>query len=418
MKLLERYSTQCGLKIGKQFLLEKFYPLPDNKPYILIHGSSGMPGKNYPYFNEVMDILTQILSNNGINIYQIGGKDDIPIKHCIHLQGLTSLHQTNYLIRKALLLIGNDSWTSHRAGALNIPIVELFGTTSESNHSPYQYNPRSIFLSSHRFDRKPSFLPNEAPLTIGLIPPEKIVNAVLKILGGNFQIHRKSFLIGQAYHLNIVEWVPDTLMNPDFLKGQPLICRYDLLNVARNENEQFLGHALQNRPINIVTNKEINLNLLLQFKKQIVMINFEINENHNPEYVKLIKKTGNKIRFFTKEQDKEKVSNLRFKFFDIATIEQFGEKTKENFLNESYEWTGKEIDKNAFSVKLGETWFRSNKFILSNGMAFLSKAHFLAKQPTDRLENNVAPVLDVPEFWSELDHFYIFEQKEHIIIEK
>jgi ADP-heptose:LPS heptosyltransferase len=192
MKLLERYSTQCGLKIGKQFLLEKFYPLPDNKPYILVHGSSGMPGKNYPYYNEVMDILVQILTNNGINIYQIGGKEDVPIKHCIHLQGLTSLHQTNYLIGKALLLIGNDSWTSHRAGALNVPIVELFGTTSVSNHSPYQYNPRSIFLSSHRFDRKPSFAPNEAPLTIGLIPPENVVNAVLKILGGNFQINRKS----------------------------------------------------------------------------------------------------------------------------------------------------------------------------------------------------------------------------------
>lgn len=411
MKLLERYSTQCGLRIGKQFLLEKFYPLADDRPYILLHSSSGMPGKNYPYYNDVMDLLAPILLQNHIAIYQIGGPQDPPIKHCVHLQGKTSVHQTNYLIKRALALIGNDSWTSHRAGHLGIPVIEVFGPTEADNHAPYEYHPASIFIRSHRNGNKPSFGSNENPLTLGLIPPEVISNCFLRIVNTNYRIDRKTYLMGRHYGNTIIEWVPDNQVSPDFLKDQPLVCRYDYLKESSQAAETNLAHCLQSRQLNIVTDKEIDLRLVAGLKGNIRAVNYRVKLLDNPEYIKALKKTGVRVIFFTDLVDKKLVSELRFKFFDIASIDVLQEKSIENFVQESEQFTREKLDLASFLAQNNDLWFRSNKYILARGKAYLSKAHFNLDLPTNSLENNIMQVVDSPDFWKEIDHMYIFKQK-------
>mgnify|MGYP006173706677 CR=1 FL=1 len=75
MKLLELYSLATGLRIGQQYLVETFYPLPFDR-YVTIQGGSGMQSKNYPYYGEVLGLLLPALKVAGIHVVQLGGKDD------------------------------------------------------------------------------------------------------------------------------------------------------------------------------------------------------------------------------------------------------------------------------------------------------------------------------------------------------
>jgi len=77
MHLLKRYSQSASnAKIDKPFLLEEFFPLPFDEPYIHIHASTGLPSKNYDYWQEVIDVLFLHLRKYNVKIIQTGGKED------------------------------------------------------------------------------------------------------------------------------------------------------------------------------------------------------------------------------------------------------------------------------------------------------------------------------------------------------
>jgi hypothetical protein len=406
MKLLERYSLQTGLKIGKQFLMEKFYPLEANT-YITIQAGSGMQGKNYPFFNEVLDVLAETFKQNNIKIYQLGGPEDPPLKHCIHLQGKLDIHQSNYVLSRAALHIGNDSWLQHRAGHLNIPIIDLFGTTSEKNHSPLNYNPNSIFLSSHRWNKTPTFASNENPLSIALIPPEQIINSVFKIFQANFSLPRKSFLFGGNYLQSIVEWVPDQPLNVQLLNGPQIVVRFDylkngFLEVAKGE--QFLYQVLSQRNCIIVTNHPLNIDVLKRFKQNITFIALKISDAISISYAKELKQSGIRCRFVTEEKDEEKIKKIRLDLFDVTLVEKINKKSKQNFLNEAKEYSNSSLEK----INIDNLHFRTNKYIISNNKIFLSQSHFYKDISTPSFDSNIGKVIDDDLFWEEIDHFYFF----------
>ena len=76
MHLLETYALSTGSKIGKPFIVKKFFPVKYEK-YITIQNSSGMPAKCYDYFQQVVDFLLPVLNKENIGIVQIGGKEDV-----------------------------------------------------------------------------------------------------------------------------------------------------------------------------------------------------------------------------------------------------------------------------------------------------------------------------------------------------
>jgi len=62
MHLLETYALTTGSKIKKPFILKKYFPLPFER-YVTIQNSSGMPGKCYDYFQEVIDFIFYLKSS-------------------------------------------------------------------------------------------------------------------------------------------------------------------------------------------------------------------------------------------------------------------------------------------------------------------------------------------------------------------
>jgi ADP-heptose:LPS heptosyltransferase len=102
MHLLETYALSTGSKISKPFIIKKYFPLPTNK-YITIQNSSGMNGKCYDYFQDVIDFLYEKLNSKGFQIIQIGSKEDKPLNRVINLQGQTDINQTAFILNNSSL---------------------------------------------------------------------------------------------------------------------------------------------------------------------------------------------------------------------------------------------------------------------------------------------------------------------------
>lgn len=400
MKLLERYALQCGLKIGKQFLHESFFPLETDR-YITWQASSGMAAKNYPYYNEVIRLIRDQLAAANIRIVQLGGKDDQPLLGAIHLQGKTTIHQSNYLLARALLHIGNDSWCMHRGGELGVPLLGLYGSTTVANHSPFSYDPaRSIFIESHRFGRNPSFQAQEHPSTIAVIPPEKVASGALKLLGIEDTLTRRSLYIGPDYNTVSFEIVPNMVPNPSLNLGVPVV-RMDF-----EFNEQVLAQNLQIRKCAIATDREINLNLLAQLKGQIAMLRIEVDKL-DPNWIKQVKRVGVPLQAICDETDPAKIAAMRLALYDTILFDTIEEPTVDDLRKEIAVYTNSTLDSTLDVAKLR---FRSNRFLLSSGKIHLSTAHWRAGTTIDSVEQNEGVVIDDPSFWAEQKSFYLYTQ--------
>lgn len=399
MKLLELYSCATGLKVKKQFLHEAFYPLPFDR-YICIVNGSGMTSKNYSFYNEVLSIMGPALKAANIEVVQLGGKDDPALNGCHHTQGQTSIHQSSFLLRKALCLITNDSWLSHRAGELGVPLVACYGPTSIENHSPYVFDPqKALLIESHRNGKRPSFAAQEPARTIDLIPPEKIANAALLLLGLP-QVARKTLYVGEVFNQHLVELVPNVIVDPKISIVGAMVIRMDL-----HHDESIMMSNLQLRKCAIAINKEVNLNILAQLKGNIASLRIQVDEL-SPEWLRQVKKLGVPTAYVSHEQDPEKLAALRLKLYDACLFDHYMPRTKEDFFKESKAYLNKELDA---GLNFGTLQFKVNRMILSDGKVYLSNAHRLAGKNTPSSEQNTGQVIDDPEFWNDLGSYLIYQ---------
>ena len=182
MHLVEQYALSCGVKIAEPFIETNFFPLPFEK-YVIIHPSSGMDAKNYDYYKDVIELCLPYFKKNDIHLVQIGTTKDIPLPHCHSVQGVTSLNQAAYLIKNCLLLIGNDSFSTHVAGGFNKKLVSLYSVLYKECCSPYWGDKKNqILLQADREGDKPSFSATEPQKVVNNILPEDIASGVLKLL--------------------------------------------------------------------------------------------------------------------------------------------------------------------------------------------------------------------------------------------
>lgn len=408
MKLLELYSLATGLKIGRQHLLEQFYPLPFTR-FLTVHASSGMGSKNYPFWSEVIKVIKPYLATQNIEIVQLGEKNDPALPDCYHTMGKTNIHQANYLVQNALCHVGNDSVWIHRAGHLRKPVVAGYGPTTDANHGPLDYDAnKTILLSSHRWGRNPTFASQENPLSIGLIDPFEVARSVLKVLDIPNTISEKTLHVGQVYNTTLFELIPNVVVSQAFNPEMPLVIRMDI-----EHNEPILTGVLQTgRRVNLVLKAPINLQLLTAFRASIQSFNYEIDETTPLDYIKSIKKTLQNLTFFSRTADLDELSRIRFKFFDIINVQHIPNKTRADFEKESAEYQNrsledvkKDID---LSLKDGKLRFKTNKFVLSKGKTYLSLAHAAADIPMEG-DKRDGVVLDSTEWFRDINHYLVYE---------
>jgi len=105
-------------------------------------------------------LVPLLIEEFGARIVLVGDREDAPISKYIRqrlsypvldLSGKTTLLELACLLKKAKLVITNDSAVGHTASYLNIPVVAIFGPTDDLKYGPWSDNcavvKREIFCS-------------------------------------------------------------------------------------------------------------------------------------------------------------------------------------------------------------------------------------------------------------------------------
>lgn len=391
MHLVESYSGTTRLKISTAKLQEQFFPLEFEK-YIIVVSGTGMGGKNYRYFTDVLKLLKPYLEKDNIKVIQTGGDKEYPITGTdLDLRGKTNIYQLNYLVRNSLLTLSGDTSVLHIAGIYDIPLVSLYGLTNpEVSGAYFGDKKKQTYLEPDREKCPPSFNPNDD--CVNRIPPEKVVNSCLSSLNINHNLNIETINMGMNYHNLTVEVVPDMVLNNDFVQGMIINIRGDY-----HFNEQNIYNQIHVRKSTLIIKNPLNLDILKKLKNNIHAIIYEIDENTDLGFIKNLHNSGIPYNLITNLSE-EKLNKIKPLYFDYALINpQNNPSKKESVPN--------------FEKFNNTTKFRTNRFLLSEGKAFLSKAHWLNKISSTGFEENSADLLDQPEFWENSPYFWFFNQK-------
>jgi lipopolysaccharide heptosyltransferase I len=126
--------------------LLKAVGLSNSRDYVVMNPTARWWTKRWPI--ERFAQLADLIQDSGLPVVLIGGESDIPeIQRLqiltrispVSVAGRTSLKQLAAFLRRARLLITNDSGPMHLAVALGTPVVALFGPTDPVRTGPYQY---------------------------------------------------------------------------------------------------------------------------------------------------------------------------------------------------------------------------------------------------------------------------------------
>lgn len=398
--LIETYARSTGLKIDRPWVKEDFFPLPFAR-YITLGAGSGQAAKNYDYYGDVVALLNPFLGPLGITVVLLGDKDTPLISGTYDLRAKATINQSYYLVKRALLHLGNDSWATHAAGWSNVPLVALYGSTDAYIHGPHWKSDKTALLSSHRRGARPVFGP-EQPKTVNYIDAFEVARQVLDLLAIPHTLTQRTQFIGATYNAPVIEWIPNMAVTPQFNPDLPLAARMDI-----EFNEQALVATLQTgRKVNIITKRPINSSILAGFRDSIFSFNLELSDCP-PEYITQAKKLVKNTVLFSRLKDEAALAALRFRYMDVANIEQVADRTRADFLRGCEEYLNLAPNALDKSTHFDTLEFKTQKYVLSRGKIYLSLAHEKVDLPTTGIVNT-APIIDNDLFFTDLNHLYIY----------
>ena len=392
MHLVEQYALACGAKIDKPYIYEKFAPLPFNN-YITFSPYS-KPAKNYDYWREVLFMLLKDFQKLGVNIIQLGLKDEKPIEGCYDMRGKLDINQTAYLIKRGLLHLGTDSFPTHIASSFGKKIVSLYSNSPTQNCGPFFSDEKDTFLiSSPREGNKHSYALEENPKTINRIGPELIAQKVFELMGIEAKIKNKTVKIGPKWIHEFIEVVPSavTKFSKEVPKDRHIIrmdYHYDV-NVMKEQLKVNAGV--------IVTEKPIPIKDLAEVKGRINQVIFLVtNKSYDKNFPRDLEKNNIPNCIFSKLEG-EDLERLKFDILDLDKNIQIIDKKSKKLLP-NYE-----------NLDLNKLTFRSRKFIIEGDTIYPGKAAYMNKVSIPNFFTKPIPIIDSPEFWEEMDFFWITE---------
>jgi len=383
MNVLEKYASNCGVKIRKPHVSTSYFPLKENS-YIILDNRSKFRSNSYDLFNDVMDYIKPVLSKENINIYSFENTSSDYLEGAEPFVGLFK-KQEAYLIKNSKLVVACDNVSNYIASGLGVHSIGLYSAYPANCTSPI-WNEKHFSLESDRDNNLPGYGVNESPKTINFIEPEKIANKIFEYLGLPDRVNHETFYIGDAYSTKVVEIVPDFIPAPSFMQNRALNVRMDY-----HFNEEILMHWLRGRKVNLLTEKPINLNLLKYFKKNIVQLTVCINESFTESYLTDVKNLGIKVEVFC--EDKENLENYRFEFFDFDV--------NESIFNSKDELEDKK------SKITSSTKFLSGKVLLSGGKKY---SCYEAKKANKELTSEPEFVYDSEDFFFFFYHYRLINE--------
>ena len=266
------------------------------------------------------------------------------------------------------------------ASSIGVKTVSLFGNSYANVTKPYWSKKQQCVCLEPDWDVKPCYSDRDPKDSINKIKPEKVANSVIKLLGGKVPSNITTLHVGVHYNQKIIEVVPT-----EIIEGLPkeIYLRADY----GFEEEAFMYYCLNHR-VTIISEGLIQPDILKMFKENVKTLMFALDsdtEDIPKEYFDILSSWN--IRLVLLANKDSDLGPLRNKYFDVEVHPRYEE---------------------AERIEVPDSCkFSTNKYILEADKKYLSYAHY--KKGLDN-DNNV---LDTPEYWDELDHFYIYEQKEN-----
>ena len=167
---IEEYAKCLGVKVGQPVISEHFYPVPSDNYITINTDNKKFTSKNYDHWVIVFELIRHKLKENNIDVIQVGGAEDLPLK-CVDCSILgVSLKQMSYIVKNSKLHFGPDTFISHIASAFDINSIILYGNSyPECSAQVWNKESKSIKLTPDFSEIKPSFNPNETIKRITLI---------------------------------------------------------------------------------------------------------------------------------------------------------------------------------------------------------------------------------------------------------
>jgi len=393
MHLIEQYALACTAKIDKPYIYEKYYPIPFEK-YITFSPHS-KPSKNYDYWKEVVDMILPDLREMGISIVQLGGKADKALESCFSLCGKTNINQSSYLIKRAIMHFGTDTFTTQIASAFDKKIVALYSHSPIQNCKPFWSKEKDVVLiESDRQGKKHSFALEENPKTINTIAPERIAQSVLKMLGVNRETKHKTIRIGPKWNNEFLEIIPKGVVS--FSKEVPK--DRHVIRMDYHFDEEVLQQQLLVNPGLIVTPKPISMEILNKNKERISQVIYLVrNDNYDSNFSRELDKNNIQNSIYS-DLEGESLKKLKYSILNLnKPISLIQKKSIEDLPNH------KELD----CKKLN---FKSRKFIIEGDDIYPGRAAYLNNKKIKDFNSGPIPIMDQKEFWEEIDFFWITEQ--------
>jgi hypothetical protein len=396
MHILEQYSLNCGLKIGKPYIYEKYFPLPYDK-YVTFNSFGNFNSQKYSYWQEVIDILAPILLKENIRIVQIGQKEDNYYNNCFNLLGQTNFNQIAYIINNGMLHFGVDSFSNQVASFFNKKIVALYSNVYKSQSKPYWSNKENIkLIQANLNDKKPSYAPEEYPKIIDNIKPEEIANSILNLLNIKNENTYETVFIGDRYGQLLLESVPSIILPPNVFPNNLLNIRFDYVDEIIEDHYICTLNNLNTRNCTITTDKSFEIEKLLQLKNKIASIFYDITFNDiNFDFVNKVKSFGLKLNFiFNKSKNKNdnELNDKKLELVDhpeLINIVEYKDKAKDLILSSKA--------------------YKSKRIIFANNKTYLSKAAFLENKPVSTLEfQNLSEIINIDLLIEEDGDFCLF----------
>ena len=381
MRLLDTYATNTGSKIDKPFIYTKFFPLPLEK-YITFQAQTPYDSRNYSYWQEVIGLIHAPLLKENIHILQVGIKDEKILNGTINVVGQTTLNQLAYLIENSILHFGADSLSVHLASYFDKPIVSIYSISNPDVAGPHFGDKnKHILLKGYEKigNKKPSYSQVESPKSIDTIKPEEIAKGILDLLNISHPKLPETIHIGPDFNNRSFEVILDDEIDVNSIPIENPIIRMDYLF-----NEKVLEKVLLIKKSIIFTDKPIKKDILKKYKSNIIQLIYIIDHDNDLSFVKTLK--SNSINYvllsFLKE---EELNKYKVNYMDYNLIINKKHKSKEDT-------SIKEID---------------NLHYNSSRILHTSKGQFRSKY--DWLNKTGDKVVDHPDFWKEVDNFYIFK---------
>ena len=381
---IEKYATHLGVKPRLPHISDHFYPIEFDK-YITIDPSQKDPEHSYANWSFVVHQIKDSCPDH--NFIQVGlDKSYCPESVDKTLSGRSTLKNQFFAIKNSKLHIGIDCICSHISAHYNIPTVSLYSKYPSNYTKPiYADTNKFVTIDVDRGNNLPSFNEQGSSELINKIPPEDIISKSLDLLGIDHNYDKYTTInIGRLFPSSVAEIIPNFNPEESLSFKKILNLRFDYTK-ERKYAEKWLS-----RKCNILIDSPIDVSLLEKYKENIKGVTVFIDEDSFTEkYLKIIKTLGIPIRISCR--NKEKISEIRVKFFDWN-------------INEYKVQDKKDLD--FYKDICDNTFYYSNKMLMSEGKQYSSKAAW--EQGVEYREGAYEPIIDSDSFWEEYEHFNIY----------